>query len=330
VVLITGIAVIDVIGSGFARVAEPGELVYGSVRYSLGGHACNVSVDLAQLGFPKSQLRAVFPAGRDIFGGYLVDTLKKRGVVSEPVLLPGIPTSLDLILVAKGQDRRFHVDPGANVAMPADAVMALIKKYRPRLFYAGGTGLMKAMDARLDDVLKLARSLGALTFVDIVSPYRQTWAFLRRALPQIDIFHCNTDEAAEITGVSQPRPALDKLRGLGPKFVFLTSGAQGGLAGLPGATLHLPAFSITAKDPTGAGDAFSAALILKIYRSLRRGIGPADIPVKDWKAILLYASACGAVCCTGLGATTSVTEEKVESLVRRQGRAFSRAVMTLG
>ena len=69
-ILVSGIAVVDLIASGLPHVARPGELVFGSIRVSLGGHACNVSVDLAQLGFPKSRLRVVFPAGRDVFGPF--------------------------------------------------------------------------------------------------------------------------------------------------------------------------------------------------------------------------------------------------------------------
>ncbi len=43
---------IDLIGSGLERVARAGELAFCSVRTSLGGHACNVSADLALLGLP--------------------------------------------------------------------------------------------------------------------------------------------------------------------------------------------------------------------------------------------------------------------------------------
>jgi len=39
----------------------------------------------------------------------------------------------------------------------------------------------------------------------------------------------------------------------------------------------------------------------------------------EWRDILLYASACGAACTTGVGTTTAVDSRKVEALVRRQG-----------
>lgn len=324
-VLVSGIAVVDLIGSGLPRVAAPGELVFGSVRFSVGGHACNVSVDLARLGFPKSLLRVVFPAGRDMFGRFLAETLKAQGLRAEPFWTDRAPTSLDLILVARGEDRRYHADPGANIVMPAAPVLRLLEKHRPLLYYAGGVGLLGRMDARLASVLKKARSLGARTFVDVVSPYRQSWAFLRRALPWTDFFHCNLDEAASLTGENGPRKALGKIVGLGAKFVFLTMGDRGVLAAVPGAVIKVPAFKIEVKDPTGAGDAFSAGLIQRIYRSLAAGAEPEALSVGEWKDILVYASACGAACCQGIGTTAAVTAENAGRLVKRHGRALARA-----
>ena len=325
-ILVSGIAVVDLIASGLPHVARPGELVFGSVRSSLGGHACNVSVDLAQLGFPRSRLRVVFPAGRDMFGRFLVDSLKERGLRVEPVLTDKAPTSLDLILVAGGKDRRYHADPGANIVMPPDHALALLEKHRPLFYYVGGAGLLNRMDARLDAVLKKARRVGARTFVDIVSPYRQSWDFLRRALPWTDFFHCNSDEAADFTGEGDPRRALKKILRLGATYVFLTMGERGGLAAVPGAVIRVPAFRANVKDPTGAGDAFSAGLMLRLYRALAAGTAPERLTIDDWKNILVYASACGAACCSGVGTTAAVSAERASRLLRLHGRAVARGI----
>ena len=322
-VLVSGIAVVDLIASGLERVARAGELAFCSVRTSLGGHACNVSVDLARLGFPKSRLRVVFPAGRDLFGEFLVRRLREQGLRAEPVLTDTAPTSLDLILVARGEDRRYHADPGANLCLPAAAVLGLLRKHRPLVYYAGGVGLLGEFDARLPAVLRLAKRLGALTFVDVVSPYRKSWDYLRPALPWADFFHCNSDEAAAFVGGPDPARAAGRVRGLGAKAVFVTLGGEGAVAAVPGATVRVPAFSVRVKDPTGAGDAFSAGLILKTHAALARGRRPDRFTVEDWLEVLLYASACGAVCATGIGTTTAVEAGRVEALVRRQGRAVA-------
>jgi sugar/nucleoside kinase (ribokinase family) len=318
-VLISGIAVVDMIASGLGRVARPGELAFCSVRPSIGGHACNVSSDLVRLGLPKSRLRAVFPAGRDPFGEFLAARLREQGVRVAPVFVSEFPTSLDLILVARGEDRRYHCDPGANIELTAAPVLALLERHRPLVYYAGGVGLLGRFDRDLARVLRRAKGLGALTFVDVVNPYRKTWAFLRRALPWTDVFHCNADEAYSLVGARDPVRAAAAIRRMGAKNVLVTDGGRGSVAAVAGGTvLRLPAFKVRVVDPTGAGDAFSAGVILKLHRRLRRGGRTGDVSASDWKEILLYASACGAVCTTGVGTTTAVDSAKVEALVKRR------------
>jgi sugar/nucleoside kinase (ribokinase family) len=327
VVLISGIAVVDLIASGLERPARPGELAFCSIRTSLGGHACNVSADLVRLGFPRSRLRVVFPAGRDLFGRFLVRRLREQGLRAEPVLTAEAPTSLDLILVARNEDRRYHADAGANVAMTAAPVLALLERHRPLVYYAGGVGLLGRFDADLSRVLGRAKRLGALTFVDVVSPYRKGWSFLLKALPAIDVFHCNADEAAALTGARDPGEAARAILRLGAKSAFVTLGGKGAVAAVPGALLRVPAFAVRVVDPTGAGDAFSAGLIKGLHRLLAAGRRPDGLSAGDWTAALRYASACGAVCATGVGTTTAVVGAKVDAIVRRQGKAFARDVV---
>lgn len=324
-VLVSGIAVVDMIASGLERVARPGELAFCSVRPSLGGHACNVSSDLVRLGLPKSRLRVVFPAGRDLFGAFLAGRLREAGIRAEPVLARRAPTSLDLILVARGEDRRYHADPGANVEMTASPVLALLEKLRPRVYYAGGVGLLGRFDSDLPKVLRRARSLGALTYVDVVSPFGKSWAFLRQALPWTDIFHCNADEARSIAGRRDPVRAATAIRRLGAKSVLVTLGEEGCVAALAAGVLRIPAFKVRVVDPTGAGDAFSAGVILKACGALGHGGKGDDFTAAAWKDFLLYASACGAVCTTGVGTTTAVDSRHVDALIKRQGAGLFRA-----
>jgi len=325
VVLVSGIAVVDLIAGGLERPAPPGGVVFGTIRHSLGGHACNVSTDLVRLGFPRAQLRAIFPAGRDMFGDFLVRELRSAGVRADAVLVDGAPTALDLVLVVRGEDRRFHADPGANLRMPSAPVLSLLKKHKPRIYYAGGVGLLGKFDGDVAMVLKEAKRLGALTFVDVVFPYRKSWAFLREAWRWTDLFHCNADEAASVTGERDPGRAAAAIRRLSAKAVFVTMGGDGLIASVPGAVIRMPSFAVRVTDPTGAGDAFSAGLIHKLHGALNKGRSLDKIAADEWLKILVHASACGAVCTTGIGATTAVDKTKVEALVGRHGGALARS-----
>ena len=216
--------------------------------------------------------------------------------------------------------------PGANAGMTAGPVLALLERCRPRVYYAGGVGLLGRFDAGLPRVLRRAKALGALTYVDVVSPFGKSWSFLRPALPWTDVFHCNADEAAALAGTRDPGRAAARIRRMGAANVLVTLGGAGTVAALPGAVLRLPAFKVRAADPTGAGDAFSAGIIFELHeRSARRGGRRRDLGAADWRDILVYASACGAVCATGVGTTTAVAAGRVAALLARQGTAVARA-----
>jgi hypothetical protein len=290
VVLISGIAVVDLIASGLERPARPGELAFCSIRTSLGGHACNVSADLVRLGFPRSKLRAVFPAGRDLFGDFLVRRLGEQGVRAEPVLTDKAPTSLDLILVAWGEDRRYHATPGQH-RDGWGPVLALLERYRPQVYYAGGVGLLGRFI--LPPGPAQGKSFGALTFVDVVSPYRKSWAYLRRALPSTDMFHCNGDEAAALTGERDPARAARAIHRLGAKNVFVTLGGEGTVAAAAGALLRVPAFAVRVRIRRGRRRFRGPSSGSRVTaRRPSRRTRPTDVR-------LAHASAC--VCATGIG-----------------------------
>jgi fructokinase len=113
---------------------------------------------------------------------------------------------------------------------------------------------------------------------------------------------------------------------MGTRSLFVTSGERGLEARLPRADLRLPAFSVKVKDPTGAGDAFSAGLILRIHDLLAKGRGLADVSVEEWTDALLFASAAGAVSCTAVGTTTAVRGDRVDRLLRLQGAVVRRGI----
>jgi sugar/nucleoside kinase (ribokinase family) len=81
----------------------------------------------------------------------------------------------------------------------------------------------------------------------------------------------------------------------------------------------VPVFEVDSVDPTGAGDAFCAGVIdsLLDHPDLLNDIQ--GLSVEDAKTLLLRGSAAGAVCVTFTGATTAVTREKVDYMMREQG-----------
>ena len=318
-VLAAGFLIVDIIAADLPSVAEPGEVVFaeGGIEVHLGGHPANLSVNLVKLGIPGSELGVVGAVGDDVFGTFVERSLRGYGIRAFLFKDPSRRTAKNLILVVKGEDRRFHVDPGANEALEPRHVIKGLRGLKPRLFYMAA-GLTKLVDRELDALLGEAKRLGALTFLDLIKPDKAVRDRIRDSLKYVDIIHCNAEEAKYISGESELEQATRRLSKLGAEVVLVTLGGKGAYLHIQGMRVYQPAFRVEVIDPTGAGDAFCAGFLKKLYElnGLSR-LPPPDI--RSLSELLLYAQAVGAVKCTGVGTTSAVDGEAVARLIESQG-----------
>jgi len=202
IVTCAGILVVDLIAAHLPKVSSPGELTYApkGIEMHMGGHCANVSIDLRRLGIRKEEVSAIGAVGKDIFGDFLEKLLKENGIVTHLQRIPEVGTSKNLILVVRNEDRRFHVDVGANLHLNPEYILGILEEEKPQIVYIGGVGFTGDLDERLSTVLRKTKELECITFVDPVTPYMRGWDFIISSLKWMDIFHCNKDEAKEITG----------------------------------------------------------------------------------------------------------------------------------
>ncbi|MEM2122497.1 MAG: carbohydrate kinase family protein [Candidatus Bathyarchaeia archaeon] len=314
-----GILVVDVIAADLPKISNPGELTFTPVEVHIGGHAANVSIDLVKLGL-KGDVSSIGAVGYDLLGDFIEQILKSYGIAVHLIKTRKAKTSIDLILVVRGEDRRFHFDIGANLYLDPGKVEAIVKSKAPLIFYGGAVGLLGEFDEALAKVLKLAKEMGSLTLVDPIKPYRKGWDFLWKATPYIDLFHCNNLEVAEMTGESDVEDAVQALMDHGIKMPIISIGGEGIIAGYGEETYYMPTFNVKVIDPTGAGDAFCAGIIRALTElkgeDLRRGL---MLDEDELIRVLAYGQAAGAVCVTAVGTTTAVEEGKVDELLKSQG-----------
>lgn len=81
---------------------------------------------------------------------------------------------------------------------------------------------------------------------------------LRDLVSRADVVFAGPDEAAIVVDAKDP---VDGLAGLGPAEVIIKDGARGCTAVIDGIRHEVPALSVTAVDPVGAGDAFVAGYL---------------------------------------------------------------------
>ncbi|MEM2913289.1 MAG: carbohydrate kinase family protein [Candidatus Bathyarchaeia archaeon] len=324
-----GILVVDIIAADLPKVSDPGELIFTprSIEVHLGGHSGNVSIDLRKLGLEKGYVSSIGAIGEDLFGDFLEAQLKAYGIITHLQRVPNVATSKDLILVVKGEDRRYHVDVGANWFLSPDHVLSVVSEEKPKIFYAGGVGLTGKLDEHLPEVLLKIKNLGSLTFIDPVTPYGRGWGFLIPTMKWTDIFHCNIYEAKQITGRHNPHEAARALIEKGASLVVISHGDGGLRAETREYSVEMPAFRVPVVDPTGAGDALCAGIMSGLLKKMNRKHGDiANLSVEDLVDILLEGEAAGAACVTMVGTTTAVTRKNVDKILKEQGEILKRNV----
>jgi sugar/nucleoside kinase (ribokinase family) len=289
-----GILVADTFCGPLDALPREGELIaVDALPVSVGGCAANVSIGLARQGIAAEVVGCL---GCDSAAQVVVASLERSGVNCERLsYADALPTSQTIVLLVKGQDRRFLHLFGANSAFTVthidrDWLRSL------KVFYLGGLYVLSGIDlGALADVLRECRAHGVTTVVDVVTPGPGVdYSSLQQILPHTDYFLPNDDEAALITGQREAREQIRVLREWGAHTLVITQGAGGLMAAHGDDLWHADSFPVQAVDPSGGGDAFAAGLITGIARG--------------WQLpdVLRYGSALGASATLAVGTTTSV------------------------
>jgi len=294
-VVCAGIVVADVFVPPLPRLPEPGELVAtDDFVVQTGGCAANAATALARLDVHAAVVAKV---GNDLFGDFVEHELSAAGIDVAGIVRTGeLGTSKTVIIPVSGEDRRFIHTFGANAALCAGDLAPAIAA-APDVLYVGGFLVLPALrQDELAEQLRLARQAGVRIVFDVVAPTGQALSLddVAGVLPEVDYFVPNDDEAAALTGESDPRRQAERLLELGAGAVIVTMGERGLIAVDRDETIQLAAPRVDFVEPSGAGDAFAAGLVYGLLQrwSLRR--------------CLEFGSVIGASACTRLGCTAGL------------------------
>ena len=258
-----------------------------------GGCAANVAIDLAKQGVAVDIVGCL---GRDSAADFLLRTYAEHGVGHSGIVqVEGHGTSRCIILLVKGEDRRYLYVTGANQVFSASHIsrdwLAHLK-----IFYLGGLFVLPGFDPDgLAGLLKYCRSKGVRTVVDVVVPQdMRGMAGLECLLPYIDVFVPNEDEARAFTLLPTPLDQIRAFEAAGARTVIVTCGSRGLVARSEGKTWRCGTYEMQVVDPSGSGDAFTSGVI----RGMLMGW--------EFPRILRYASAIGASVTRAAGTTDCV------------------------
>jgi sugar/nucleoside kinase (ribokinase family) len=297
--VVVGSCVVDVLARpvplsqpiGAGRLIESDPLML-----TTGGIVSNSGIALSRLGM---RVAAFTYVGNDEWAEVIRHRYAAEGIdTSALVTHPTGATSTTAVLIDPSGERTFVHCVGAPRLLDAETLLSRLDLFaQSRAMLLGYYPLMTRLQPDLPEVLAAIKKTGCLTAMDSAGD-GGTMDPLARILPYVDFFVPNETEAANQTGLRQPREMIAAFRDAGAKgWLGIKLGARGAiLSPKPGEFIEVAVVKAPGNvvDTTGAGDSFYAGLLAGVLR----GMTPA--------AAGQLAAATGACCVTGLGGSSAI------------------------
>lgn len=235
-----------------------------------GGAPMNVAVALARLGVPSGFCGVV---GADPFGERIRTLLNDQGVDTGPLrVTTDADTSLALAWRDTRGDGEFRILRMADrLLAPEDAERAGIPA--ATAIVVGSVALAASPSCQaIERALAIAaeNQIPVVIDVNVRSSLWPDRSALRAAceplLAAAMVVKMSLDDARELWGSTTHDDAIERLRSRPSRLNVITDGERGVVIhdGRTGTVRRVRVFPVRAVDPTGAGDAFTAALISRL------------------------------------------------------------------
>ncbi len=254
-------------------VAAIGEPLYelnrqpdGRFLSGFGGDTLNVAIAAQRLGADAAYVTRL---GGDIFGDELTALMQREGIDTANVLTDrDAPTGL--YFVTHGD--RGHVftyrrkESAASRMQPGDIDSRLLAQCQ----FLHASGISQAISTSAAETVarafRLAKTSGAAISYDTNFRPRLWSAEAARphvmaAAAEAHILKTSAEDAEALFGLTEPEEIARHFLGAGARAVVVTLGRDGVLLATPESIRHIPGYQVDAVDATGAGDAFTGALI---------------------------------------------------------------------
>lgn len=279
-----------------------------------GGDTSNVAIAAARLG---ARCAYITKLGQDPFGDAIAalwtdEGVDARAVTRHPTAQTGI------YLVTHGDTGHsfsyFRKGSAASLLAPGDIPDSLITE-SAWLHVSGISQAISALAAEAAaHAIAMAKRSGARVSYDTNLRLR-LWTkeaarpVIEATAAQADILKTSLDDAEVLYGFNDADRVADRFLELGSHAVIVTLGAGGVVAATPERRQRLGRHEVKSIDATGAGDAFTGALLAEMSRGL------------DIFAAAHFANAAAALSTTGYGAVKPLPRRlEVEALLNRAAR----------
>jgi len=238
------------------RLPRLGETILGGEFQTFpGGKGANQAVACARLG---GRVRMIGKVGEDAFGKTLVAGIAQDGVdVSAVEVDSAAATGVAFITVTHSGDNAIVVAPGANGRVTAEDVL------RWEGLFANASVLVLQLECPLSAVEKAIEIAQAYSVRVVLNP-APAQTLPDKLLQSVDTLIPNETELALLTGESELKAGIERIRKTGVRNLVVTLGEKGAVLASGEQQVRVPAYSVQAVDTTAAGDAFVGAYAVAV------------------------------------------------------------------
>ena len=270
-----------------------------------GGAPTNVAAAVAALG---GQVDLAAKIGADPFGDHLEDVLSRFGVGTQWLLRDENHfTTLAFVSLMQNGERDFYFNRGADGELTIEEISGIDTGQYGAVHFGSATAFLPGhLQKTYFDLLEKTKNNDAV-FVSFDPNYRellfghqqeifvsQSWKFLKAC----HFFKVSDEEALLLTRKTNLGDAVQTLLEQTGAAFAITIGKEGAILGLQGKAETIPGISIKPVDTTGAGDAFTGAVLWQLQQEENMH----QIPKERWRQIISTANRAGAYTCQEYGA----------------------------
>ena len=237
-----------------------GDALADTVELRTGGSVANTAIILSRLGL---RTEMITHTGQDAWAEIALATLHTEGVGLNFLRQDArAGTGLIFIPVASDGERTMFSYRGANILLGADEIRPKVFSGVDLLHISGYSFLQAPQKEAAWRAVEMAEARHIPLTLDLgVEPALALGVDLETLLGKLDLLVLGDQEALKIAKKDKLDAALAFLLSCGVKTIGLKLGQEGCLVVTPDSQVRLPGFKVDTIDTTGAGDAFSAAMI---------------------------------------------------------------------